>query len=891
MALSSGTKLGPYEIVEPRGTGGMGEVYRARDTRLDRSVAIKILPSHLSDNPEARQRFDREARAISSLNHPNICTLHDMGHQDGIDFLVMEFLEGETLAERLIKGPLRTEQVLKISIELCDGLERAHRSGVVHRDLKPGNIMLTRTGAKLMDFGLAKAVTANPPSPGLTETLMTPGASQPLTGKGMVVGTFQYMAPEQVEGNEADARGDIFALGAVLYEMATGRRAFTGKSQASVVAAILASDPPPISSVQPMSPVALDRVVRTCLAKDPDDRFQSVHDLKLQLKWIAEGGSQAGVPAPASGRRRNLERVAWSVAAGAVLAAVALGIVAWRKPKASEAVVRTTILPPEKGTFVFLGATTPPLLSPDGRSIAFIARTGGVTQIWVRALDSFTARALAGTEDAYEMFWSPDSRNLGFITQGKLKRIPAAGGPPFTLCDVDQARGGSWSSQDVIIFGRYPGEIYRVRALGGSAPEQLTHFDPVRHDTTHRWPYFLPDGNHFLYLASTVGSVNEGNVFYLGSLDGKVNRVLAHGSSVVEYANGFLLYMVERTLMARPFDLGRLDFTGEAVAVAEGVEFDPIFSNGTFSVSQNGILVYQMGSGSSARSVNFFDAAGKPVGEMAESTSSTGPRVSPDGRRLAYMLVDRVNGKGDIWIQDIASGNRTRLTIDPVRSLNPVWSRDGSKIAYASLRIGKAVIYVKQADGMGVEKKVWEPPVNAMPNDWTLDGKTLIVQERPATGKTHLVLVAVDGTGQPSTLLESSVANIRAGQLSPDGRWIAYQSDESGQNEIYVAAFPKPAGSVPVSLTGGKFPTWRRDGKELYYLAPDGNLIASELKESGGSLQVTSRRTLFQTNAVNPSDTYDAFPDGKKFLVDKITTADTTAPLNLVENWTAELKK
>jgi Tol biopolymer transport system component len=892
MGLTSGAKLGPYEIQSPLGTGGMGEVYRARDTRLDRTVAIKILPAHLSENFEAKQRFEREARAISSLNHPNICMLHDVGHQDGIDFLVMEYLEGKTLADHLAKGPLSLEQVLRCGIEICEGLERAHKIGLVHRDLKPGNVMLTKTGAKLLDFGLAKVVTTgNLPSSGLTATLMSPAGSHPLTAQGTVVGTFQYMSPEQVEGKEGDARGDIFALGTVLYEMVTGRRAFTGKSQASVVAAILASDPQPISAIQPMAPPALDRVVKTCLAKDPDERFQNIHDLKMQLKWIAEGGSQAGIPVPVAERRKTREQIAWIAAAVALLAALTLVFTHFREAASEARIVRSTILPPENGTFVFLGLTGTPVLSPDGRNVAFIARTGGVTQLWVRALDSFTPRALAGTEDAYQVFWSADNRNLGFFAPGKLKRVAVAGGPPLTLCDVDQARGGSWSQNDVIIFAKYPGEIYRVSASGG-IPQQVTHLDPARHDITHRWPYFLPDGNHFFYMASAFGSASEDNVIYLGSLDGRVNRVLFHGSSTLSYGNGYLVYLADRTLIARPFDLAKLDFTAEPAPVAEGVQFDPIYSNGVFSVSQNGTMLYRTGSFTSARTMGLFDRNGKSVGSLGEPAPFFNPRVSPDGKRVAYTLIDATSGKADVWIQEIGSGNRTRLTVDPQRSSTPVWSNDGAKIACYSTRSGKAVIYVKPADGMGVEQKIFEPSLAARPNDWTLDSKTLIVQERsPATGKERLVLVTADGKGQPTVLIELTSANVAYGRLSPDGHWIAYQSDESGKSEVYVSGFPRAEGRLQVSLAGGRFAAWRRDGKELYYLAPDGNLMAVEVKQVKGSLQAAAHRPLFQTQATNFNDSYDPFPDEKKFLVDTVTTTETPAPLSLVLNWPAELKK
>ncbi|MGB8864099.1 MAG: protein kinase, partial [Candidatus Sulfotelmatobacter sp.] len=466
MALTSGTKLGPYEIQSALGAGGMGEVYLARDTRLDRTVAVKILPPHLSSNLEAKQRFDREARAISSLNHPNICTLHDVGHQDGTDFLVMEYLEGETLADRLMKGPLSPEQVLKYGIEICEGLEKAHKSGVIHRDLKPGNIMLTKSGAKLMDFGLAKATPAHePPASSLTMTLSGP-SGQPLTAHGTVLGTFQYMSPEQLEGKEADARSDIFSLGAVLYEMASGRRAFTGKSQASIVAAILASEPQPISAVQPMSPPALDRVVRTCMAKDPDDRWQTAHDVKLQLQWIAEGGSQAGVPAPVAARRRTSQRLAWTVAAVAAAVAIAFAVGFVLRAPAPVHPLRVSILPPEQHSFDPLSIA----LSPDGTKLAFVATAAaGAPQLWVRPLDSTAAQPLAGTDDAAFPFWSPDSRSLGFFAQGKLRIIDASGGAVQTLADTPQPRGGSWGADGTILYTPDTlSAMFRIPAAGGT---------------------------------------------------------------------------------------------------------------------------------------------------------------------------------------------------------------------------------------------------------------------------------------------------------------------------------------------------------------------------------------------------------------------------------------
>src|SRR5262249_36604381 len=498
MTLAEGSQLGPYQILSPVGAGGMGEVYRAKDTRLDRIVAIKVLPSHLSENAEIRQRFDREPKTISSLSHPHICALHDVRHQHGTDYLVMEFLEGESRADRLAKGPLPTEQALRYGIQIADALDRAHRQGIVHRDLKPGNVMLTKSGVKLVDFGLAKLAAAGPVASSLSILPTQAGAN--LTQDGTILGTFQYMSPEQLEGKEAGARSDIFAFGAVLYEMATGNKAFAGKSQASLIAAILDSQPAPISTVQPMSPPALDRVVQTCLAKDPDDRWQTAHDVMLELKWIAEGGSQAGVPAPVAARRVQRERTAWIAAALFAAAALALATLYFATPRRGDRIVRTSILPPSKTVYRSVGESAgPPAISPDGLTLAFTASdTPGRSQLWVRSFDAAAPRALPGTEGAMYPFWSPDSKSIGFFCSGKLKKVDAAGGPVLTICDAADGRGGTWGRDGVIVFEPHFREpLARVSASGGPVTAG-TKLDESRRETTHRFPFFLPDGKHLL---------------------------------------------------------------------------------------------------------------------------------------------------------------------------------------------------------------------------------------------------------------------------------------------------------------------------------------------------------------------------------------------------------
>jgi len=814
MSLASGTKLGPYQIVAPLAAGGMGEVYRARDTRLERTVAIKILPAQFSSDAVRKQRFEREAKIISSLNHPNICTLHDIGSQDGIDYLVMECVEGETLAKRLEKGPLPLEQVLKFGSQIADGLDKAHRAGIVHRDLKPGNIMLTTSGAKLLDFGLAK------PAAPLTSlaTLTVTKAESPVTQQGTIVGTFEYMSPEQVEGKELDGRSDIFSLGAVLYEMLTGTRAFEGKSQLSVASAILEKEPAPITSLKPMTPLSLDHVVKKCLAKAPDERWQSAGDVASELKWVGESSSQVGIASRATKWKTSAERAGWIlVLVGALLAAL-FALTYLRKTPIEAHVVRSMIGPPEGGAFVFNGPIGGAFLSPDGASVAFIARVGKVTQLWVRPLDSFAARALPGTEDTSFAFWSPDSRNLGFFAQGKLKRLPVMGGPPQTLCDADSERGASWGRSDVIIFARVNGEIQRIPASGGT-PQRVTTLDLSRHEGTHRWPFFLPDGNHFLFMAALLGPVSEDNVFYVGSLDGKPSRMLAHGSSPIAYASGHLLYVVGTTLIARPFDPAKLDFTGEPVSIAEGLESDRMFSNAVFSVSENGNLLYQLGKASNAHSLLVFDRTGKRLGSIGESSAGSGPIFSPDARALLYDLASPNLGKLDLWLVDLASGNRTRLTTDTLNLAShfAVWSPGGTQTAYTSVRTGTAGIWIKTINRITPEEERWETKDDNFiaATDWTADDKFLVLTERPIrTGAFRVSLLSVEGKDGPVPLLEVQGANVSAGQVSPGSRWIAYTSTESGRSEIYISSFPKATGKLQVSVAGGLNPRWRQESSD-----------------------------------------------------------------------------
>ena len=588
MALTSGTKLGPYEIQAPLGAGGMGEVYRARDTRLDRTVAVKVLPTHLSDNPEARQRFEREARAISSLNHPNICILHDVGYQDGVDYLVMEYLEGETLADRLMKGPLPLDQALKCGVGICEGLEKAHGSGVIHRDLKPGNIMLTKSGVKLMDFGLAKLIPAvNPHSPGLAETLPSLAGGHPLTAKGFLVGTFQYISPEQVEGKEADARSDIFALGAVLYEMATGRRAFEGKTTASVIAAVLERDPAPISKGQPMSPPALDHLVGSCLAKNPENRWQTVHDIRLELQWIAQDGAKTGAAAGRSASS-STHWLAWLLAFVMALAVVFLVVWNMEHIGPRDGPLRASLLPPAKSSFAPYNFT----LSPDGRRLAFVAvADDGSTALWVRSLASGATQQFSNTADARFPFWSPDGRWVAFFAEGKLKKLEGDTGSVQTICDARSGWGGDWNRDDVLIFaGDVAGPLSRVPAAGG-VPVPVTKLIHEASSEGHRWPSFLPDGKHFLYQVDWVGAAGT----YIGSLDGGESKLLSHDlAGDVHFVAGYLVFVRNGSLMAQPFDPQLLQFKADPIPIVpQDVEAEKAFSHGNLALLQFGHVVGQ----------------------------------------------------------------------------------------------------------------------------------------------------------------------------------------------------------------------------------------------------------------------------------------------------------
>jgi serine/threonine protein kinase len=877
MGLAAGTKFGPYEIVSPLGAGGMGEVYRARDSRLGRDVAIKILPAQISSDSAAKQRFEREARTISKLNHPHICVLHDIGSQDGVDYIVMECVEGETLAKRLERGPLPLDLVLKFGAQVADALDKAHRSGVVHRDLKPGNIMLTPTGAKLLDFGLAKPAV----SQGIGATLTAEALqSTPVTQAGTIVGTFQYMSPEQIEGKEVDGRSDIFALGAVLYEMLTGKRAFEGKSQLSVASAILEKEPEPISVSKPLTPPALDHAIRLCLAKSSEDRWQTARDLALNLNWIAEAGSQAGVPAPVVAHRRNRERIAWMVTAVGLLLAAGLAIMFEHsylsQPKPN--VARFLISPPPED--VSFGAVSP---SPNGHLLAFVGVSkDGKRQLWLRPLDNVAAQPLAGTDGATSFFWSPDSQYLAFFDSSSLKKVPISGGAPQTLCNVTGVAGGSWNTDGVIILGGSKG-ISKVSEAGG-APSPLTTLDQSLGELSQGAPWFLPDGRHFLYASVRAATLNE-RWICAGSLDSNETKCLLKTDrsslSVVYSPPGYLLYLRVGTLMAQPFDAEHLRVTGDAVPIAESVQ--------SFSASENGVLSYISGGPSNQTQLQWFDRTGKKLGTLGQPATYCCPALSPDGSRLAVDVMDAQLGTRDIWVFDLKRATASRFTSNPTEEISPLWSPDGGQILFTSTQNGPRDIYRKEANGLGDAEIVFASKNQQKSvNDWSSDGRYVVYDD--TGGPTSVWILPLFGDRKPFPFVQGAY-DARQARFSPNGRYIAYVSNESGNFEIYVTTFPDRTGKWQVSTAGGTHPEWRHDGKEIEFVS-GGKLMAVDVKTDAPQFEAGIPKPLFEADILTglANSIYAPTADGQRFLVVTTIKQQTISPITVVTNWAAELK-
>jgi Tol biopolymer transport system component len=895
MDLTPGIRLGPYEILSPLGAGGMGEVYRARDTRLGRDVAIKVLPQHLTATPDARARFDREARAISKLNHPNICTLHDVGREGDTDFIVLELLEGETLAARLTRGPLPLKDLLPVARQIAAALDRAHRAGLLHRDIKPGNIMLARDGAKLLDFGLAKADASAYAGPAYATS--TRAASEvvgdPATGEGTIAGTLGYMAPERLEGHEADARSEVFSLGTVLYEMATGRPAFTGKSAASVIAAILGSEPEPLSSLMPASPPALDHLIRTCLAKDPDSRRQTMRDVAIDLEWIAGGGSSAAIPVVdvAEAKRRRIGRIAGTAAlvalAGATMLYVGRSI---RRPREPEP-VRFTIPTPEA-----IQESGEPRISPDGRYIAFSGKDStGTSRIWLRPMNSLNAEPVPGTEGAGRPFWSPDSRHLAFtagtVQNHTLKKVDLAGGQPVTICAVPDPGDGNWGTSGVILVDGLD-SIRAVNAAGGVAVGAAS-IDRSRGETINGWPQFLPDGRHFLFLGYD-GVRPDSVALRLGRLGTTESRVLAIGRfSRFEYVPpGFILYVNGRTLMAQPFDVKGLRFSGQPFPVVE-----PVGARGRtapdadFSASATGTLVTRGAGVVGGRRLVWKDRAGRALGKLGAVADYAGVALSPDGRQVATSFPEPISASHEIWLIDVERDVATRFTFHPADDGWPVWSADGRTVYFGSNRSGLYRVYGKPRNATGDERELPLPPVSVGPRDASRDGR----------------LLACAGYGSPATQwdvfmvtlgAEPRLAPIAATRLlewepaiSPDGKWVAYTSFESGRREAYVVSYPSLEGKWRISTDGGWDPQWSANGGEIFFLEQSGALMSAAVTTAGG-FRVATPKHLFNVDPPGRypgARNYAVSADGQRFLVKELAREQASPPMGVILDWPAAL--
>jgi eukaryotic-like serine/threonine-protein kinase len=888
MPLAPGTRLGPYEIGASLGAGGMGEVYRARDTKLKRDVAVKVLPEIFATDNARKLRFEREAELLASLNHPNIAHIYGVEDSGAVRALVMELVDGTTLAERIARGPITLEEAVLLAKQIADGLEYAHERGIIHRDLKPANIKVAPDGqVKILDFGLAKALVGDSAE---WDIATSPTISVAATSAGVLLGTAGYMSPEQAKGKPVDRRADIWAFGCVLSEMLTGKPTFDGETITDKLAAVVRAEPE-LAQLPEQTPQRLRELLQRCLIKDPKQRLQAIGEARIALEnSLKDRGEHKGASVAVASRRREWMLMVFGAAG--VLAAVVFASLYWNRLAEKPRVVRSHLKPMPGSSLMIAGSQSGFALSPDGTRVAYMAQNAdGKAVMWIRPIDSFQAQALPGTEGATNPFWSPDSQSVGFFVGGKLKKIQASGGPPLTICDAPHPRGGTWNQEDVILLAPVAnGPIYRVSASGGTATP-LTSLDSSKGETTHRWPQFLSDGRHFLYVAGTpFGFKSETkNAIVIGSLDSKESKILMQTHSGAIYSSGHILFLRESTLMAQAFDVKRLELIGNPIPVADPVLEDEATLQLLVSASQNGLLGYMEGTSNTARELLVVDRGGKNVGGMPGPDAYLGPRWSPDGKKLLYTL----EAAGyDIWSYDIARQVKTRLTFASGSSqanFAAIWSPDGKRIAYASSRGGKFGLYEKPIDGAGNEKPLGEAKSQAVyPNDWSPNGKFLAYQ-RSGLGITETWILPVAREGIPFAFQQSPF-NILLSAFSPDGKWIAYCSNESGETKVYVMPFPGPGGKWQVSPGGGWAPRWRRDGKEIFYLSSDNKMMSAEVKANGSNFEIGAVKPLFETRPNRTYGGYDVSADGQRFVIAFETGQPNTA-ITLVVNWDAELMK
>ena len=899
MTLGAGTKLGRYEIRSKLGEGGMGEVYRSRDEKLNRDVAIKVLPATLSQNAARLQRFEQEAQTAGSLNHPNILAVYDVDTYDDAPYVVSELLEGETLRDRIAGVSLTQRKAIEYGIQIAHGLAAAHEKGIVHRDLKPDNVFITKDDrVKILDFGLAKLVQPADESKAQTDV----PTRRVLTDPGTVMGTVGYMSPEQVRSQSIDHRSDIFSFGAVLYEMLSGRRAFQRDSAVETLNAILKDEPTELTETNAKINPALEKIVRRCLEKKQERRFHSAHDLGFSLEALTApsdsvlkaAASPAIMQTQTGFGMSGLFRSAWLSWAVALLCVILLLAAAWvylAHPSSNETrVLRLSILPPEKATLI---AGQAPTVSPDGTHIVFVVTdAAGQTILYLRALDSLAAQPLAGTDGGLMPFWSPTSRELGFFAGGKLKKIDIFGGQPVTLADAPVPRGGSWNQDGVIIFTPAPpAPTLRISASGGE-PTPLNVVDIPKGLSPRSFPQFLPDGRHYLFF--TGGSTKTGNrAAMIGSLDSNEAKAILATDFVPLYAKpGYLLFRRDAKLMAQKLDTERFELSGDAFPVAEQIGFDGLTYQTLVSASDQGVLAYQsLGAGKTQ--FVWFDRAGKRLGVVGAPGDYSDLSLSPDDKRLSFFQVDPDTGNVDIWLMDLASGAPSRFTFDTAVDFAPVWSPNGERIVFASLREGAPNLFQKMANGSGHEDPLYKSPLAKLPSSWSSDGRFLLCGTVDPKTRWDLWVLSISDLKWES-FLQTPYNESRA-VFSPNGRWIAYESDETGKKEIYVQTFPASGAKWQISTTGGSQPRWRRDGKELFFLGGDRKVTAVEVNVDAPGFVYGAPKALFETRISKgeerPGNQYEVTADGQRFLVNTVAEEGGYAPINIVLNWTATLKK
>lgn len=882
MPLTPGSTLGPYQVIEKAGAGGMGEVFKARDNRLERTVAIKVLPPTVAANPDLRQRFEREAKSISSLNHPNICTLHDIGHEDGLDFLVMEYIEGETLSDRIKRGPIPMSELLPLAGQIADALDKAHRQGLIHRDLKPANVMLTPSGAKLLDFGLAKIQIAD----GHVAGVSVPTQTTPLTGTGTILGTIQYMSPEQLEGKEADARSDIFAFGAVLYEMATGKRAFEGQSQASMIAGILEREPISVSALNPMTPPAFERLVKKCLNKNPEARWQSARDLADELRWIAQSGSQVGLPAHVAARRKFRFRLAWATTAVISLVAFYFAYLWFSRDIPDPSLLRFKIT-----TRTDISQVSWPCLSPNGEYLAFKASDSDARDmIWIRPLNSLESYPLPGTEGANRPFWSPDSRYIGFIEgRNQLKKISAAGGPAQLICETDGGADGTWGTSGYIIYDAGQGDSLFMVAASGGTPVNLLGLDREAGETTHSWPWFLPDGKHYLYLADMTDKAAAGGNYLLrvGHIETREVKTLFPVDARVQYCDpGYLVYFRNGILLAQRFDPDKLEVLGEAVPLTDEVGVGEA-DRAEFGLSNQGTLAYQTNSSVSLDKLVWVDRTGEEIAQIGDPDAYNDLFLSPDETRLTIGIFD--GDQSDIWVYDLQRDVKTRITFSDNEDIAPLWSADGKYVYFSNNESGIFKIYKKAANGLGEASLVYgSDSLNAAALSRSPDGRWLYGPN--VRNDWDIARYNANDTIEAEMVVTTPYIE-RGASASPDGNYLAYYSNESGQFEVYVLELGEGGGRWQISSGGGRRPQWSADGRELYYFTPTWDFVAVPVN-SNGKFSIGKPVRLFNKKLSTEGlgiTRYAVTRDRNRFIMSTPLASTGGGEFTVVVNWQKEL--